>query len=470
MKKSLHIVSIKKPCRIQIIFGLCLAMLFTFLYNSNVVYALDEYDQNLYPVKSSRILADDSTVSKDIGLADANFSLLQSNVTGGLLYVDYVLNLVDNALTHVDSYFTNHINVSYNKNDVRTLLVAADNDYFVNREKFLNVYLVIDSNNNGTIWFQYNNGYMGFRDMPYTVENIGDNTSIYYEWYNYSDLNFASSYEINGIYHDFISYPSRSSSLYYTSIYNYGNLGYKSSDRVDYVNWLQNNWHNSYTNSNRFFNYYDSYRVTLSYALDDVFILPLYIDSDIYFPLSFVSPYNQSYEIHGNFYHEPYTSSRGCISYTPALGNISSDYFDSNLWYAGEFQSGIKGTTYPDPIITPIPTFAPIYTPTPFPTLNITATLTPIAIPNDPIISSGLGDPVSVVYGIIGYLTQVLSLPQIKFISTTVQYIYNSNIFFQILMFLVPGIILLTFMIGRLKRKNRFKKIPKLFKKLKYIS
>lgn len=358
--------------------------------------------------------------------------------------------MVGVALNNVQSYFSKNVVVSDDRQVFLNYFKSAGYQYFKDRDYFLNVYLLISDNGDylsGTLAFQLCNGFNGFLDADLSIRN---NRSVIYDlvsdvsFYGYAPLDTSSGVlERDGVF-----IPNNRNFIFQDSTGNSNILKSSFTLNGSFSSYLED----SFINHNYFITYYGDNLFRIRSSIISKYILPLYIDSPIYFPLSFLSNYNDI-EVYGDF---NFNSSGSLLFYTPNNIDLNIDTFNVNKWVAGEFNSGIVyGSIFINPFLTPTPypTFNPIYTTTPFPTYFINSTLTPIAIPNDPTISSGYGDPISTIWAIFDNLFQVLSLGYSTFVATVIQYVYNSSVFFQILMFLVPGIVLISFAIGRLKRK-----------------
>lgn len=443
MIKSLHMFLNKKLCRIQIFFGLCLAMLFTLICSDYDVFA----QGHSYSTWGSY---NGNTPVQEIS---GNFDISLTSMIEQSIY-----NSVFNS-SDLTSY-----NVSYSSLvsslEYYGLSTLISNWQAGNPAYFLNIsYHYLNSSNRGYfLYFSKSNG-NGSYNLSVTENNaininnpeplFFSNTLSYYIQ-DYSIL--STSNNVNSDY-----------AKSYVLQYSYSNSG------SNVINTLTSNG----VNLSCAYSWYSNYTELLSRFTSFL------NSSNIYTFCVFISDYSNGASEHVSYISNgSFLTTNGTLF--PLFSTIQSyDYFSSDvsssyvsysplyccMLYLNRFSTGIilqdtsdvlsygyiYGGAHANVTPTPIPTFA-WTSPTPFPNVTfIPATLTPIVVPYDPYII-GSDDTWDNLAGYLGILNTALKSPVNRFFSDIMQVTYSFSDWFKFIL-VVPIICLFAFIIGRLKRK-----------------
>lgn len=456
----------KTSSHVQIFIGLCMAFCFLFLCKDNICKAYD-FGPSGIPASPTPIptfitygfdvLDPDGTQSNWL---NHDMLHIETNRTSETFYQTiYKSNLINSISAYLDIYNRTDLNISSYEPYINEFMQAFDT-YFpfdVHDPKYLiNSFISGDG-----VYFTVDLNYNSF-DIDPTKYLIGDNGNN--KLYAYSDK-FIST---------FVNFP-------YTAA---GYMGYGSFNPSTSKFGIQNkDFSHFYSYTGSSFSYFSDlgfqtplnpstyqsifyyftvgetnnhYREGNEFIFDTNLFCPLIIFKPIliFDEFSFgTEPIN--HVVNGNDYSGNYWS----IYLFPNL-NTYEDFewfytlYEPIDWF-NKYYRGLTYTTAFEPVpVTPIPTFSIPFTPTPFPTNIFNPVVTPINLPLNPIIQiSEYGKPWDFVAGIIPLLHSALNSGTVHLFIQSIEYIYNSSLFFEVIMFLIPSICLLAFILGRLKRK-----------------
>lgn len=369
------------------------------IYKSNLIYALDSYF-NIYPSNTYNSSMYENYIDEFMVAFDTYFPFDPHNPI-------YLINTFCNGNT---IFFT--IDLNYNSFDVdpETYYIYSNNsDYYVaTSDKFISTFVGAKYNSNYT-------DYISFDYYPGTHFGIQNKSNYLYlcetNYFSYfSDLGFSSNYN-----------PTSFRSILY---------GFRLNNNIPYFE----GFHFNITNTTCPL---VIFKPILSF---DTFIF----GTD---PIEYTVKSNHNSSSYYTLYLNPNITSYSDFEWFFTLYE-PIDWFNKiyrGLTYTNEFE--------PVPI-TPIPTFSVPFTPTPFPTNLFNPTVTPINLPLNPIIQIGdYGKPWDFISGIIPILHSALNSGTVHLFVQTIEYIYNTSLFFEVILFLIPSICLLAFILGRLKQK-----------------
>lgn len=430
----------------RIVYVMCGVIALILLFcSSNNVYA-EEGDYFLYPIKEDNTLSNNSDNRLDIGFATAEMG--HSQIQVGLVenYYEHVDRMVARAINNVQSYFSKEVRINDTRSYFLDFFKSYGYQYFNNREDFLNVYVRFYDQGTyleGDLVYQLCKGFDGISNANVIVRHY---TAVDYELTDDITLYGArtsGSQIIEGLW-----LPKTRNLLLSTSDAN-SNL-YNGSNHI--TSSFNNYYNNYYSNTNNFLIFYNASDTSVLFYCQDhlngLYILPLYLDSPVYFPLSFVT-YVDDVEVHGDF---SYISNNPLYFYTPGTVQANSNDFSVDKWSAGEFNSGIVyGSNFVNPYLTPtpipiqptqpivLPTFQPFATPTP-----ITGIIVPTYNTDD--------DTGSVISYALNNVTSEFLKPIYAMVVSVINYMFYNNIWFSFLV-VAPSIAFIVFIIGRLRKK-----------------